>query len=98
ATHADVEASLPYLEPGARADILLFDAMPPKTPEALPGGNGLSFDWRILESISARIPFALAGGLTTENVAEAIRLTGAEIVDVSSGVETRPGEKSTELI
>lgn len=98
ATRADVEAAIHYLEPGVRADILMFDAKPPPTPEALPGGNGLAFDWRILEAVSARIPFALAGGLTPENVAEAIRLTGASIVDVSSGVETRPGEKDPELI
>jgi phosphoribosylanthranilate isomerase len=98
ATQADVEASLPYLEPSIRADILLFDAMPPKTAEALPGGNGLAFDWRILEAVSARIPFALAGGLTPDNVGEAIQLTGAAIVDVSSGVETRPGEKDIALI
>jgi len=98
ATHADVEASLPYLEPGIRADILLFDAMPPRTPDALPGGNGLAFDWRILEAVSARIPFALAGGLTPDNVGEAIQLTGAAIVDVSSGVESAPGEKDIGLI
>ena len=83
----------PYLEPGRRADILLFDAKPPKTPDALPGGNGLAFDWRILEGVRARIPFALAGGLTPDNVAEAIQLTGAPIVDVSSGVESAPGRK-----
>ena len=98
ATHADVEAAIPYLEPGVRADILMFDAAPPPTPDALPGGNGLAFDWRILEAVSARIPFALAGGLTPTNVAEAIQLTGAAIVDVSSGVEARPGEKDLELI
>ena len=85
---------LAYLEPGIRADILLFDAMPPKTPDALPGGNGLAFDWRILEAVSARIPFALAGGLTPDNVGEAIQLTGAAIVDVSSGVES-PRAKRT---
>lgn len=85
-----------YLEPEGGADILLFDAKPPADPAALPGGNGLTFDWHILEG--AKAPFALAGGLTAENVAAAIELTGAAIVDVSSGVESSPGEKDPELI
>ena len=85
-----------YLEPEGGADILLFDAKPPADPAALPGGNGLTFDWHILEG--AKAPFALAGGLTPENVAAAIELTGAAIVDVSSGVESSPGEKDPELI
>jgi len=90
ATSDDVDAAFGYLAPG-RADILMFDAKPPPDPAALPGGNGLAFDWHILEG--ARAPFALAGGLTPENVATAIALTGAAIIDVSSGVESRPGEK-----
>jgi phosphoribosylanthranilate isomerase len=94
---ADVAAAASYLSPGA-ADILLFDAKPPRDPSALPGGNGLAFDWRILDGAEALAPYALAGGLTPENVAGAIRLTGAAIVDVSSGVESRPGEKDPELI
>lgn len=93
----EVAAALAYLAPG-RADILLFDAKPPANPAALPGGNGLAFDWRILEGARTRAPFALAGGLTPENVAAAIELTGAGIVDVSSGVESRPGEKDPERI
>lgn len=112
ATANEVTAALPYLAPG-RASILMFDAKPPADPNALPGGNGLSFDWRILDAarpIEARpneahpdkalgqAPFALAGGLTPENVAAAIALTGAGIVDVSSGVESSPGEKDPELI
>lgn len=98
ATEYDVRGAEAYWEPGVVADILLFDAKPPADPGALPGGNGLSFDWRILAPVRGGVPFALAGGLTPDNVADAIRLTGAAIIDVSSGVEVRPGEKSPELI
>jgi phosphoribosylanthranilate isomerase len=94
----DVADAARFFQPGERADLILFDAKPPKDPNALPGGNGLTFDWRILEGLKNRGPFALAGGLTPDNVADAIRLTGAEIVDVSSGVERTPGEKDPELI
>lgn len=95
----DVTAAFAYLKPdGSAADMLLFDARPPADPASLPGGNGLTFDWRILETAKDRAPFALAGGLTPENVAAAVTLTGAAIVDVSSGVESRPGEKDPELI
>ena len=77
------------------ADQILFDAK--AAPDAvLPGGNGVIFDWRILTS--AKPPFALSGGLDAGNVAEAIALTGASLVDVSSGVETAPGEKDADLI
>jgi phosphoribosylanthranilate isomerase len=95
---SDVAVASLYLEPGGRADLVLFDAKPPKDPSALPGGNGLTFDWRILAGVKGHFPFALAGGLTAENVADAIRLTGASVVDVSSGVERAPGEKDPELI
>lgn len=95
---ADVEAPEVCLGFGGVADILLFDAKPPADPKALPGGNGLAFDWRILEAVRGRFPYALAGGLTPDNVAAAIALTGAAIVDVSSGVESSPGEKDPELI
>ena len=80
------------------ADLILFDAKPPRDPQALPGGNGLPFDWRLLAPIRGKMPFMLSGGLTPDNVAEAIRLTGASIVDVSSGVESAPGMKDPELI
>jgi phosphoribosylanthranilate isomerase len=82
--------------------LILFDAKPPKDGPLpggpLPGGNGVSFDWRHLETVGRVHPFMLSGGLTAGNVAAAIRLTGADIVDVSSGVETAPGEKSPDLI
>ncbi|WP_151718564.1 phosphoribosylanthranilate isomerase [Gemmobacter serpentinus] len=74
------------------ADQLLIDAKPPKTA-ALPGGNGLSFDWRLVAQRRWLRPWMLAGGLTPENVAQAIRLTNARQVDVSSGVESAPGVK-----
>jgi phosphoribosylanthranilate isomerase len=74
---------------------VLFDAK--AAPGArLPGGNGVAFDWRILKAADA--PFALSGGLTPDNVAEAIRLTGVALVDVSSGVERAPGEKDEALV
>lgn len=96
ARSADVAAASEYLAADGSVT-LLFDAKPPEHPSALPGGNGLAFDWHILDAAQAA-PYALAGGLTPENVAEAIRLTKAAIVDVSSGVESRPGEKDPELI
>lgn len=81
------------------ADLILFDAKPPRGgPAALPGGNGLAFDWRLLAPLRGKMRFMLSGGLTPENVGEAIALTGAAIVDVSSGVETAPGVKDSQLI
>ena len=77
----------------AAADQLLLDAKPPKTAEALPGGNGVAFDWRLAASLDLRRPFMLSGGLTPETVSVAVALSGARAVDVSSGVESRPGEK-----
>lgn len=74
------------------ADQILVDAKPP-TSAPLPGGNGLAFDWRLLTGRHWLRPWMLAGGLTPENVAEAIRLTNARQVDVSSGVESAPGVK-----
>jgi phosphoribosylanthranilate isomerase len=81
------------------ADLLLFDAKPPKSMEnALPGGNGLVFDWSLLAGQKPETPWMLSGGLTVENVREAIRISGAEAVDVSSGVEDAPGRKNPDLI
>ena len=95
----DVAAASAYFAPGKKADLILYDAKPPAAGKgALPGGNGLTFDWRILDGVKGGHPFALAGGLTPDNVAEAIRLVEPAVVDVSSGVETSPGEKSPELI
>ncbi|MEY4983060.1 MAG: hypothetical protein RIR62_1326 [Pseudomonadota bacterium] len=74
------------------ADQLLIDAKPPRHA-VLPGGNGLSFDWRLVAQRRWLRPWMLAGGLTADNVAEAIRLTNARQVDVSSGVESAPGIK-----
>ncbi|MDP1626243.1 phosphoribosylanthranilate isomerase [Parvibaculum sp.] len=81
------------------ADLLLFDAKPPKSMAgALPGGNGLVFDWSLIAGHRPETPWMLSGGLNAENVGEAIRITGAEAVDVSSGVEDGPGRKTPELI
>jgi len=79
------------------ADQILLDAKPPKGGK-LPGGNGLSFDWRLIAGRRWPCPWMLAGGLTPENVAEAVKMTGAKQVDVSSGVEDAPGQKNAELI
>jgi phosphoribosylanthranilate isomerase len=96
ASPADAEAALSY---GGKADLILFDAKAPESrTDALPGGNGVAFDWRTLAGVRGRIDYMLAGGLTPLNVAEAIRLTGAAAVDVSSGVESSPGEKDCDLI
>jgi phosphoribosylanthranilate isomerase len=82
----------------AVADQLLIDAKPPKNAD-LPGGNGLAFDWTLLAGRKYwTVPWMLAGGLTADNVAEAVRLTGATQVDVSSGVEGLVGVKDAGLI
>jgi phosphoribosylanthranilate isomerase len=76
------------------ADWLLFDAKPPpQMTGALPGGNALSFDWQLLAGRSWPSPWMLSGGLTGDNLAEAVRISGARVVDVSSGVESQPGQK-----
>ncbi|WP_299830050.1 phosphoribosylanthranilate isomerase [uncultured Roseobacter sp.] len=79
------------------ADQILVDAKPPKTSE-LPGGNGLTFDWRLVAGRRWPVPWMLAGGLTPDNVAEAIALTGAKQVDVASGVESAPGIKDHDMV
>lgn len=76
------------------ADWILFDAK----GEKLPGGNGIAFDWSILEGYTRHTPFLLAGGLTPENVAEAIETVKPDAVDVSSGVESAPGMKDSDKI
>ena len=81
------------------ADALMFDAKPPKgMQDALPGGNAVSFDWRILSGRKWPLPWMLAGGLTKNNVATAVELSGARIVDTSSGVEDVPGYKNVDKI
>jgi phosphoribosylanthranilate isomerase len=80
------------------ANLLLFDAKPPSRPDALPGGNGLAFDWSLIAGRSWRREWMLSGGLTAELLPEAVRVSGATVVDVSSGVESRPGEKDLDKI
>ena len=79
------------------ADQLLLDAKP-LSGHDLPGGNGLSFDWKLLHGQKWSVPWMLAGGLTPINVAEAIQLSGAKQVDVSSGIEAMPGQKCPKLM
>lgn len=81
----------------AVSDQLLIDAKPPKNAD-LPGGNGLSFDWQLLAGRRWPVPWILAGGLTPDNVRLAVQMTGAQQVDVSSGVESRAGVKDPTLI
>lgn len=93
---ADIEAARAF---DAVADALLFDAKPPKdTAGTLPGGNGVAFDWTLLAGYAGAAPWFLSGGLDAENVGEAARISGARAIDVSSGVEDRPGAKNTAKI
>lgn len=94
ATKADVERAQAFT--GA-ADLVLFDAKAPKGA-AMPGGLGLVFDWTLLAAHKGPLPWGLAGGLSPANVAEAVRVTKAPLVDVSSGVESAPGVKDAALI
>jgi phosphoribosylanthranilate isomerase len=92
ASAADLAAAEAYR---GIADRLIFDTLPPPDMAgALPGGNALAFDWRLLGAAEIATPWMLAGGLTAENLAEAIKTSRATAVDVSSGVEDRPGVKS----
>jgi phosphoribosylanthranilate isomerase len=93
-TRADLDMGRSY---AGAADRLLYDA---KTPDdsALPGGMGLRFDWALLDGAQHPLPWALSGGLTPDNIAEAIGRTGARLVDVSSGVESAPGVKDVDKI
>jgi phosphoribosylanthranilate isomerase len=92
-TGDDVAQANRYLD---TADMLLFDARMPKG--GLPGGNGLAFDWALLRNRDFGKPWFLSGGLTADNVAEAVTASGAKMVDVSSGVENAPGIKDKGLI
>lgn len=89
----DVTKARDYAE---AVDLILFDAKTPKG--TLPGGMGLSFDWSLLASDHGAPQWGLAGGLTPTNIADAIRQTGAKLVDTSSGVESAPGVKDVDLI
>lgn len=96
AAESDLARADPYLD---AADWLMFDAKPPKDMAgALPGGNALSFEWRLLAGRKWPLPWMLAGGLNSGNVAEAVRLSGASILDTSSGVEDSPGKKNPDKI
>lgn len=93
ATRSDVERASAY---AGAADLILFDAKTPKG--TLPGGMGLSFDWSLIAGWKGPLAWGLAGGLTPETVGDAVRLTGAPLVDTSSGVESAPGTKDVDKI
>ena len=95
ATAADLDRAADYV---GVSDILLFDARPPADPAALPGGNGLAFDWNLLAGRRWSKPWMLSGGLTNETLPSAVAISGARMVDVSSGVEDRPGHKDIDRI
>lgn len=93
---ADIASAQKYAQ---AAEFMLFDAKAPENLEnALPGGNGISFDWGLMGAQTKRPQFMLSGGLHKDNLREAVRITKAPIVDVSSGVETSPGVKDVNLI
>src|SRR3546814_4717652 len=93
-TRTDLNEGLAY---SAAADLLLYDA---KTPEGadLPGGMGIRFDWKLLRGFRHSLPWGLSGGLDSFSVREAVAITGTPLVDVSSGVESRPGIKDVDKI
>ncbi|MFC3161688.1 phosphoribosylanthranilate isomerase [Ciceribacter thiooxidans] len=90
----DLKRIEPYI---GIADRFLFDAKAPSGSE-LPGGNGVPFDWRVLRTLDGSVEYMLSGGLNKDNVAEALRETGAGGIDVSSGVERAPGVKDIAMI
>ncbi|MET0250619.1 MAG: phosphoribosylanthranilate isomerase [Novosphingobium sp.] len=90
----DLAAAAAY---GGAADLILFDAKAP-AGVAMPGGLGLAFDWSLLSGYRGPLPWGLAGGLAPANVGEALRITAAPLVDVSSGVESAPGVKDVDKI
>ena len=95
-TMEQIDNAKDYLE---SVDWLLFDAKAPDDmPNALPGGNALAFDWTLLSDTDLQIPWMLAGGLDADNIATAVQQSGARVIDVSSGVEDRPGVKNPDKI
>ena len=93
-SEADLENARRYV---GIADLFLFDAKPPAGSE-LPGGNGVAFDWEIMDHWPKDVPYMLSGGLNVQNICEALSHSGAPGIDISSGVETSPGKKDTALI
>ncbi|MEQ1951528.1 phosphoribosylanthranilate isomerase [Mesorhizobium sp. CN2-181] len=91
---ADLEKTRPFV---GIADRFLFDAKPPQGSE-LPGGNGISFDWRLLQKLDPKIDYLLSGGLNAQNIGEALALAHPPGIDISSGVESAPGVKEVGLI
>jgi len=91
---SDFEKLTPYI---GIADKFLFDAKPPKGSD-LPGGNGVAFDWEIMDALPKDVPYMLSGGLDASNVCEAVERSGAKAVDISSGVESAAGVKNIKLI
>lgn len=90
----DLKRIEPYI---GIADRFLFDAKPPVGSD-LPGGNGVTFDWQLLRSLDESVNYMLSGGLTKDNIADALRETGACGIDVSSGVESAPGVKDLQMM
>jgi phosphoribosylanthranilate isomerase len=93
-TRADLDVAARYR---GVADRILYDAKTPKGAD-LPGGMGLRFDWKLLDGFAHPLPWALSGGLDARNIGEAVGITGASIVDISSGVESAPGVKDMDKI
>jgi phosphoribosylanthranilate isomerase len=95
---AEAEDLIPVPAYAEVVDLLMFDARPPDEPGRLPGGNGLAFDWRLLHGLEVGRPWLLSGGLSADNLEDAVRLCRARAVDVSSGVELAPGRKDPQKI
>ena len=95
---ATAEDFVPLADYEAVADWILFDTKVPKSVSAMPGGTGVAFDWQLLGRVKLSRPWMLGGGLNPANLAEAVAISGAKMVDVSSGVEDSPGEKSVARI
>ena len=90
----DLEKIAPYSDV---ADLFLFDAKPPKGSD-LPGGNGVAFDWQIMDQLPENVPYMLSGGLNIDNIGVALEQSGAGAIDISSGVESSPGQKDIGMI